>query len=277
MKMTNRRMSVVLAVLGAGIGASVTMAVQATAGPTAPPSPPPPLRPPATAGIRADAAPATNAHCGQTITASLFLNGDLYCSGGTALTVAGAGVVVNLNGHLIGGDGTGIGIQVTGRSDSVQNGLLTEFNEGLDVTGANDTVSTVRATYNNGPGFFDEGRGTKLTNDFVAFSASDGVVSVGADGVYTGVHAVNSGNNGMILEGSDASVTAMIANGNDDNGIDDLGYGTTLTRNVADFNGNAGIYSRDASLVDGGGNSAKANERSQDPSAAVECLGVVCS
>jgi hypothetical protein len=185
--------------------------------------------------------------------------------------------VLNLNGHTVGGSGHGIGISVTGRSDTVQNGLVSEFDQGVEVSGTGDTVSAVRATYNNGPGFYDNGVGTKLTNCFVAFSGSDGIVFGGSGAVYSGNHAVNNGNNGMILEGFNASVTGTISNGNRSTGIDDLGYGTKLTRNTTDFNGYEGIYSYDASLIDGGGNTAKGNERTSGPDTAVECSGVVCS
>lgn len=274
----NARAITVGAVLCVTLGAGATTALQASAnaGPATPPTAPPPLRPKATAGATPQAQ-ATNVHCGQIITASVILNGDLFCDGGTALTLSGSSVVLNLNGHELGGNGTGTGVMVIGKSDLVQNGLVTEFNLGVHVTGTNTTVSAVRATYNNGPGFFDEGTGTKLTNCFVALSASDGIVFAGSGAVYSGNHAVNNGNNGMILEGFDASVSSTIANGNTANGVDDLGYGTKLTKNTADFNGSDGIYSYDASLVDGGGNTAKGNERTTGPTAAVECVGVVCA
>ena len=270
-----RQVWLVRAALGLGAALAVSTAFGVAGASTPSPHTPPPLR--AKAPAAHTAALASNVHCGQTVTASLTLNGDLYCPGGTALTVGGSNVVLNLNGHILGGSGTGTAIVVNGKSDTVENGLISEFILGMDITGTADTVSAVRITYQTGTGLVDEGIGTKLTNNFIAFSGTDGIVSIGSNAVYTGNHVVNSGNNGMIFEGFNASVTGTVSNGNDGAGINDLGSGTKLTKNTTNYNGYDGIYSYDARLVDGGGNTASYNAPHAGATRAVQCLGVVCS
>lgn len=262
------------ACLGAVLAAGTIVSGAAASTPS--PTTPPPLRAKAMAGLR-PAAIATNVHCGQTLTASVTLNGDLYCGSGTALTLAGSNVVLNLGGHLVGGSGSGYGVTISGKSDTVENGLITEFGLGVYVTGLTDTVSAVRLTYSAGASILDDGNGTKITNCFVAFSGSDGIVAGGANGVYTGNHLVNNGNNGMILEGGNTTVTSTVSNANRGAGINDLGFGAKLTKNTTDYNGFEGVYSHDALLVDGGGNTAKGNAAAYGETMAVQCQGVVCS
>ena len=55
---------------------------------------------------------ATNANCGDIITSSLTLDGDLDCSGyeGTALTIGADDVTLDCNGYTITGNTSGIGV-----------------------------------------------------------------------------------------------------------------------------------------------------------------------
>ena len=109
--LSGRRAVVVASALFVGSLASAVVAVQASAsgggsGPVRPASLPAPTPPPGVHVQKAAVTPnvlATNAHCGQTVSASLTLNGDLDCSavGGSGLTVTANSVVLNLNGHTI--------------------------------------------------------------------------------------------------------------------------------------------------------------------------------
>jgi hypothetical protein len=282
---------VLLSAVCAAVGAGAVLAVQASAsGGTAttsprPPSPPSPtshqsIRATTASGQLSPAVTATNAHCGQTLTASLTLNGDLFCSG-TALTVTGASAVLNLGGHEVAGpNGTAsgpIGIRLSGKSETVTNGLVTNFAIGVYVTGASDTVSAVRATYNF-EGIYDAGPTTKITNSVAASNGNVGIYTVlgAGGGTYSGDHELNN-SYGLVIVSNAAKmiITGNIAEGNTIYGIDDGGFGTTLTKNIANFNGNDGIYVAEVAVIDGGGNTAKGNDYTTG-NAPEQCHGVVC-
>jgi hypothetical protein len=294
--MTRRRVVVLAAVVCAGLGAGGVLAVQASASadggsarsvPTAPKAPTrpdlskrPPVRPMTANGQVVPDVTATNVRCGQTLTASVTLNGDLFCPGGNALIIAKSSVVLNLNGHEIGStvSGAGIGVEVSGTSDTVDNGLITGFGYGVQVFGATDTISAVRATYNR-TGIFEAGTGVKLTNDVAAQNTFNGISSGGSGTVLTGDHDVSNGLPtgvyGLLLDGSKQTVTSNTAGGNGF-GIYDGGFGTTLKTDTANFNHNDGIYVSEVDVIDGGGNLAKGNDYDSGQSPE-QCYEVVCT
>jgi hypothetical protein len=273
-----QRWVVLAALVSAGLGASVVLAVQAGAsggggGGSASPSAPRPgsiVRP---AMVR-PAVLATDAQCGETVTASLTLNGDLVCTG-DGLIVTGNSVILNLNGHAIEEQvANGTGVWVRGASDTVENGAVTGFIYGVLVDGAKATVSSVRVFYSSLNGIVG---GAKLTNDVAAFNAGDGIVAFGAAGeTLSGDHESSNGFYGLALFGSTTTVTGNIAEANKYIGIYDNGIASKLTNNIANFNGNDGIYTQDATVIDGGGNSAKGNDWSTGVPQ-TQCEGVICN
>lgn len=77
--------------------------------------------------------------CGAVLTANTTLESDLDCSGSAAALVIGADkVTVNLNGHTLTGDGTGIGIDNSGgfAHVTIKNGTIAGFGEGIRSVGA---------------------------------------------------------------------------------------------------------------------------------------------
>jgi hypothetical protein len=235
---------------------------------------------PAGAAKVAPAVIATNASCGQTLTASVTLNGDLVCSG-DGLIIAKASVVLNLNGHTITGDpgaaSSNTGVRIDGTSDTVENGVITGFYYGVYTTGTTDTVLNMRVNHTF-YGVVTFGSGAKVTNSTAAFNTYSGMYAAGTGATYSGDHELNNGSEGLaIYFGVKTLVTGNIANGNGYYGIRDLGAGTTLTKNTANFNGGDGIFvSNDATVVDGAGNTAKGNDYvSGNP--LVQCQGVVCA
>jgi parallel beta-helix repeat protein len=281
---TGRRSLVVAAVVCAGLGAGSAWAVQASASgshsPTsaAPTAPPAPVRPAGAAVKIAPAVIATIAHCGQTLTASVTLNGDLVCSG-DGLIIAKASVVLNLNGHTITGPGGSYtGVRISGTSDTVENGVITGFGYGVNTYGTTDTILNVRVNH-SAYGVIDYGSGLKVTTSTAAFNTYDGMFEGGTGATYSGDHELNNGYDGLVIQyGVKTLVTGNIANGNARFGIyEGSGAGTTLTKNTANFNGSDGINANsDATVVDGAGNTAKGNDYvSGNP--AVQCQGVVCT
>jgi hypothetical protein len=289
--LTGRRTIVVAALACAALGAGAAVAIQAAASaggssvvqpgaaPAAPnASSPPPVRPRTASGALAPTVVATNAHCGQTITKSLTLNGDLFCNG-AGLIVSGASVILNLNGHMISGNGTNNGVVLTGATETLKNGVVTEFQFGVRVEGTTDTVSTVRSTYSTVNGIGDFGQSTKLTSNVVYGTQGDGIYSLASTATYTGNHSLNNTDAGIVLGGGGSSgvvLTSNVTNGNAAYGIYDFDSGTKLTGNTANFNGRDGIWVDEVAVIDGGTNTAHGNDDTTGVTAE-ECYGVVCS
>ena len=284
---SSRTVAVVAALVCSGLGAGAMLAVQASASggkPTPASAPKVPAVPKqgaigpnaAVPHVVAPHALATNAHCGQVVTASLTLNGDLDCttSGVTALTINAASITLNLNGFTVSGPGNGTGILVNGSTDTVKNGVVGFFFSGVFTDGVTDTITTVRAV-NNNYGIVDVGSKTKLTSNVAAFNSSIGIDAGSPGGVDTTNHALNNGT-GMDISGDGAVATSNVANGNLSAGI--VAFAGTLTKNVADFNATDGIYAYTQVVIDGAGNTAHGNNfdtvNTPDP---VQCEGIVCS
>jgi parallel beta-helix repeat protein len=82
----------------------------------------------------------TSAACGDVIVSDLRLENDLVCAG-DALTVSATGVRINLHGHTISGNGTGVGIRVNASQDvSIQGGTIQGFLQGLFVASSTGIV-----------------------------------------------------------------------------------------------------------------------------------------
>jgi hypothetical protein len=84
-------------------------------------------------GAQAAAAPGVS--CGDVVTSSVRLTEDLVCSG-TALTVLGDGVYVDLAGHRLSAASEGAGTGLDVRADTVvKNGVVSGFETGVEVNG----------------------------------------------------------------------------------------------------------------------------------------------
>lgn len=80
--------------------------------------------------------------CGATIVANLKLDHDLTCAG-DGLIVSADGIRLDLNGHAIGGSGSGAGIRVIGRTGvSIVGGTIQNFGTGVLVL--NSTAVVIR-------------------------------------------------------------------------------------------------------------------------------------
>jgi parallel beta-helix repeat protein len=76
----------------------------------------------------------TEVACGDQLDTDVRLEADLTCAG-DALFVVADGITINLNGHVITGAGTGVGITVRGRSDvTIHGGTVAHFLTGVFVS-----------------------------------------------------------------------------------------------------------------------------------------------
>lgn len=288
---SKRRLTIYVLGLALTTGAGVVtgMAI-AQAGPTAAPSQPVPHKPGPRAtppapprqtrpnGVTPNVVP--NATCGKVLTASLTLNTDLFCpNGGVGITITGNNVVLNLNGHVVFGYQTNggsvpVGVLVRGTTDTVENGLVSEWGYGIDVIGDKAVITNVRSTYNLYNGIASFSSGAKFTNNVAASNAGYGMLTTGANNTITGNSFVSNRLDGLYAGGTGDVITSNRASGNHSNGIDDNDYGGKLTTNVANFNGSDGIYVYTFNAIDGGGNTAKGNNIALAPDE--QCYGIAC-
>lgn len=86
------------------------------------------------------ATPVTILACGAAITSDVTLGNDLSCDG-TALTVSGDGIRIDLNGHMLTGVGVGNGIMVTSSHDvTIFGGTVQGFVSGIFAGGSSGLV-----------------------------------------------------------------------------------------------------------------------------------------
>jgi hypothetical protein len=219
---------------------------------------------------------ATTVSCGQTITKTVTLDGDLNCSRfvGIVLTITANTVTVNLNGFTVYGNQSYDGVWIEGTSDILEKGTITGAKDDVVIVGMKDSVISAQVSNAENDGVYDNGQATKITTSTATFD-SFGIESLGSGEVYTSDHELNN-HGGVYATGPNLQVIGNVANGNSIVGIVDLGSGGTLKGNTANFNAADGIVAAGVPVIDGGGNTAKGNDYT-DGYAPVECQGVVCS
>lgn len=282
--MARKPVLIISAVIALATAGAVGASVSAWAGDSSTPAaakPAPPLHPTTANGTVRPYVAATNVHCGEVVIASVTLNGDLFCPG-NGLTIAKASVILNLNGHTIGSTTPeqGEGVRIQTNSDIVENGVTTGFLVGVCVcvgegSPASDTVTKIRATYNN-VGIDDEGTKSKITSNTV-YANQIGIAVGGSAATVSNNIATSNAQEGLNISAVATIVSSNEADGNGINGIRTFGStGTTLTANVANFNVDDGIVNSDRDAIDGGGNLAKGNDTATGV-APEQCSAIACS
>ena len=88
------------------------------------------------AGLLTGAPAASAATCGDVLVANTTLTSNLACSG-TAFVIGAGGIVLDLNGYTLTGDGTGSGVEQTGAIGgfTIRNGRIQNFEWGVNLNG----------------------------------------------------------------------------------------------------------------------------------------------
>lgn len=86
----------------------------------------------------APAAAASPVGCGTTVQGSVTLHRDLHCHGDGVTVLSGT---LNLNHHMISGDGTGSGVLVGGANTTIRNGHIAKFATGVTAIADNAGVT----------------------------------------------------------------------------------------------------------------------------------------
>lgn len=263
------------------------------------------------AGAGTAAAKPNGVACGATLTSDTTLLADVVGCSGDGLSLD-PGVTLNLNGHVISGSGTGIGV----RGGNVANGTVSGFETGIGFastitnmtvsgngTGINFSTSgtsgchsglrrrvedsTIADNANTGI-FLNAGAcNVDVANNRVMFNGGDGVwASLSADGgTYTNNFIHGNGANGINIR---ESFSAVVGNTVSDNGADGIhmsddvvsGSNYFVAGNLSYRNGGLGIWTWifcspgfcNPPVMTDGGGNAA--NRNGDPQ---ECVNVTCA
>jgi parallel beta-helix repeat protein len=117
--------------------------------------------------------------CGDTLTKSVKLKRDLVNCPGDGLVIGADNVKVDLNGHTLDGDGSGIGIANVDGHDGVQvrDGKVQEFSIGIVLRDtANGKLRKVNVRNNTGDGIaLEDSRGNRIEDSRATGNGSDGI------------------------------------------------------------------------------------------------------
>lgn len=231
--------------------------------------------------------------CGQTLIESTTLESDLFCSG-TGLQVGADGITLDLNGHLLLGDGSGVGIDNGGLSGpghdgvTIRNGVLVGFPLGVRVTaasanhlldlrvsdsersgivlfrGAHDNLLEHNTVLHNNNGIgLDEATGNRIANGNTATQNNRGVALFNSSGNQIELNTT-AGNDlaGIYLYNSPSNViSGNKARGTTGSGIsaNTGSNGLLIEENLAVQNGMHGIELHNVSGALVVGNTANGN------------------
>lgn len=228
-----------------------------------------------TATATVNGQPAT-VSCGQTITVSTTLTASLSCPSSSGIFIGANSVVLNLGGNMIQGGSGSAGVSTTPGfgSDTIENGYVLGFADGVVVNTSSNTVTTMQTAGAASQGIFVGGSKNQVTSSTAEQNGVYGILDEGPNTIKAD-HLLNNGMYGLRELGAGALVVGNIANGN---GIGQATDGmrldggfpvTTVTGNIANDNGAFGINAPSPS-IDGGGNKAQGNTNQ------AQCLGIAC-
>lgn len=203
--------------------------------------------------------------CGDVITTSTSLTGDLNCATNPALTVEGPGKL-NLREFTVSCDNfANTGIFMTGTRATVQNGTVTgcqdgvfvqgigdhrvqkikaEGNEddGIDVVSDNNHIVKNETIDNQDDGIELDGDNNHAVNNFVSGSGDEGIEVDGDGNSITKNTVVDTENDGICVDGEENRITRNNVSQSGDNGIEiDEDGGNRVTGNRSDDNVDSGI------------------------------------
>ena len=207
--------------------------------------------------------------CHDQIFTSMKLANDLQCTLEDGLRVAANGVVIDLNGHRIRGDGTGAGVRANGFSSfKIRNGVIERFGYGVvienGVGGA--TVSSLLTMKNSLSGILVKDP-TTISGVRSILNGQNGIIGEDADGVQIKNNTTNRNTSwGIRLVDTDTFVVSGNTSQHNNEGIGISDAVTTeakkITGNTFSENSLAGLFVSDSTNLTASGNVAKFNGNS---------------
>lgn len=214
------------------------------------------------------AAPLTPISCGMpAITTSITAANSIFGCVGTALTINGFGITINLNGHTIDGDSAGAdsGILVLGSRTEVKikNGTIKEFEDGITYSGAaNDgEVSGLTLAANTRYGLLLNAARTTVKGNEILDNANAGVYMDNNNQIASNLISRNG--DGIFMEnfpnGALVTNNRILANIDDGVAFGLNGNTVLVTRNRIAGNGGDGVDIGNAAGVVVSGNVIQGN------------------
>jgi len=144
------------------------------------------------------------------LTKNLAANGD-------CLIVAAEFVTIDLNGHTITGNGTGVGVtdRLGFQGIVVRNGTLTNFGEGVNLIASPFCVIERLRVINNSRVGILVGRGSIVSGNIAVGNASSGIIASAGSTVMGNIARENGGNGIQVT--CPSTVTGNAATGNSSN------------------------------------------------------------
>jgi putative surface-exposed virulence protein len=199
-------------------------------------------------GPSAGAATLPISSCGQVVTTSVVLTKDLVCAGSGMFVSVSYGITIDLNGHVLKGDGQPghIGVADFGGYDklTIKNGVIRNFDDGIRADNAADnlTVSNVVTTGNAGQGVLIDGAFAKIVSSTAAGNGQTGIQVQGDASSVTSSTATGNGGEGIWVAGASPSVKSSRAFGNNADGVLVDGDSAKISSTTADGNTKYGVY-----------------------------------
>ncbi|WP_404391910.1 right-handed parallel beta-helix repeat-containing protein [Humibacillus xanthopallidus] len=175
----------------------------------------------------------TAASCGQTITTSVVLTGDLTDCSGDGLVVGAGGITIDLGGHTVDGIGLGAGVRNNGfASVAITGGTVREFDDGVLLsTGSSGIVDEMVLADNQVTGVALRGalagtivRHTSVTTSPVGIELSGGTTgavlrdneigSIAGDGIMLDSANANTVTDNTVTGSSQSAVGLTASDGN---------------------------------------------------------------
>lgn len=162
--------------------------------------------------------------CGQSVTTNAVLTQSLTCLGTHGIVVGASGITIDLNGHVLKGDGAPnrYGIDDSAGYDDVtiENGVVRNFGAGVNAASGADhvTISKLVAAGNN-TGINVDGIYSSITSSTASGNGGTGISLAGDRPSITSSSAAGNVGNGMYLNSDVPSITSSSALGNAGNGI----------------------------------------------------------
>jgi cysteine-rich repeat protein/parallel beta-helix repeat protein len=199
--------------------------------------------------LAANCGGATTCHCGDTVTSSYNLNGNMNCVG-NALVIGANGITLNCKGYTISGNGGGYGVYVAAKGNVIiKNCKINSFETGVWPSGSYN-VEVNNVSVSNCVVFgvnVDVSSDIKLYNVNLSYNHA----GLGASGCFSVINATLNNNNqiGIVTDGGQGC-TVLIKNvevSYNQAGISLYHFDNTLFSNVTVIgNGQFGIILNDA-------------------------------
>ena len=181
--------------------------------------------------------------CGQTVTTNAFLTQDLICIYSHGVIVGASGITIDLKGFTLRGNrgpNTG-GIYDPGFDGvTIKNGVVRNFERGVDADNFSDSVSLLNlaATGNSGFGIYIHGSSPLVKSSTASGNAGQGMYIDSFPGAPKILSSSATGNNvGIVVEGPSIKIQSSTASGNAWVGIVVHGEAAVLKGNRVEGNG----------------------------------------